>query len=572
MMTMMMMTSREDYTIEGDVNKWRTLNELGKKFKMEARLFTQQEGMYFFVMFDRRTLAWGEGGRGKLGLGLERQVARRPTELIELRNKAVLKIVTWWSSGAMAALEDDGSVWTWGENARGVMGVGRGDDGKVYTPTRVAFASGKKMVDVQMGEEHTLALDAKGRVWAWGGNTSGQLGVGRSNHVEYLDKPTRIITLEDIVQIGCGTQTSFAIDVHGRAYGWGGDIDDRPTLLGVDGHVQRMTISWSLVLFSTIEGKLYHHFYRNNSSRLELCRNAPNFVSIISSDRKIFSAIDPQGQISTLFPVWRHKIFVENEILPLSPEPIHLTPNLLQLPQPSQHPLDIFSSFSHHQCLPFMVSINSWLDPVPSSARRLLPLPLYFDHELSSNFEIILNDHSSISIHKYHTRALSPLLKSRLHNSDRTKLSKLSASTYRAYFQYLYTGFAQLSALERIKLTLEFKDPRLISECHHVSYEQLSQILREFSSDNVNILYELAVKFNLKQLTKATKLFIKRDSYVYFHGDCFQLPKASFKALIKVPKISLRSILTMPNYLRRIRANSSKSGNTFKCTSLPSLS
>jgi alpha-tubulin suppressor-like RCC1 family protein len=73
------------------------------------------------------------------------------------------------------ALKSDGSLWAWGENSRGQLGVGTGT-GSSNTPVQVSNLTG--VVAVASGFAHGMALKSDGTLWLWGDNTVGQLGDG----------------------------------------------------------------------------------------------------------------------------------------------------------------------------------------------------------------------------------------------------------------------------------------------------------------------------------------------------------------------------------------------------------
>ena len=80
--------------------------------------------------------------------------------------------VAWmsnWSAAAggfyhTVALKKDGSLWAWGENAYGELGLGNTVNKNV--PTRVGSA--KDWAAVVSGSYHTLALKKAGTLWGWG--------------------------------------------------------------------------------------------------------------------------------------------------------------------------------------------------------------------------------------------------------------------------------------------------------------------------------------------------------------------------------------------------------------------
>lgn len=69
------------------------------------------------------------------------------------------------------------------------------------------------------GNWHSLELDANGRVWAWGGNLSGELGDGTDN--EYRWVPAEVGNLADVVTIAAGNHHSLAVRSDGTVWAWG---------------------------------------------------------------------------------------------------------------------------------------------------------------------------------------------------------------------------------------------------------------------------------------------------------------------------------------------------------------
>jgi len=113
----------------------------------------------------------------------------------------------------------DGHVWTWGDNGSNRLGLGPGASSK-KVPTPVTALSAIVIVAVAAGNDFTLALDGSGVVWAWGGNGSGQLGVG---DFSTRNVPTQITALSSltIVAIAAGDGHSVALDSTGTVWTWG---------------------------------------------------------------------------------------------------------------------------------------------------------------------------------------------------------------------------------------------------------------------------------------------------------------------------------------------------------------
>jgi len=141
----------------------------------------------------------------------------------------------------LIALRDDGRLVSWGEDTRGCLGLGH-DKRKTTEPIEIDFEPPKdperettRIVDLQLGEAHCLALTDEGRVYAWGNHKNGQLGVGRGSGeqaIQELFEPKRVEVGEKgglgeaagelrIVQIVAVKNASFALTEKGRVYAWG---------------------------------------------------------------------------------------------------------------------------------------------------------------------------------------------------------------------------------------------------------------------------------------------------------------------------------------------------------------
>jgi alpha-tubulin suppressor-like RCC1 family protein len=74
------------------------------------------------------------------------------------------------------AVLDNGELYAWGLNSNGQLGIGSRQIGLALAPVQVVGVATAR--DVRAGNDHALALLADGSVLAWGGNASGQLGLG----------------------------------------------------------------------------------------------------------------------------------------------------------------------------------------------------------------------------------------------------------------------------------------------------------------------------------------------------------------------------------------------------------
>ena len=70
------------------------------------------------------------------------------------------------------AIKVDGSLWSWGSNSDGQLGVGTTTDS--LEPTQVGLS--RNWIAVSAGKYHSLALKSDGTLWVWGRNLEGQQG------------------------------------------------------------------------------------------------------------------------------------------------------------------------------------------------------------------------------------------------------------------------------------------------------------------------------------------------------------------------------------------------------------
>ncbi|HEY4395025.1 MAG TPA: hypothetical protein VGP64_13230 [Polyangia bacterium] len=133
------------------------------------------------IRADGSLWCWGSNAFGQQGAPPETTPVAAPRQVGTDTDWSQISIDDFAACG----VKTDGSLWCWGRNAEGQLGVGDNDDR--YTPT--AVAPGTSFRQASMGRFHACAVESGGIVDCMGENSNGQLGLGDTNR---RDVPTAV--------------------------------------------------------------------------------------------------------------------------------------------------------------------------------------------------------------------------------------------------------------------------------------------------------------------------------------------------------------------------------------------
>lgn len=134
---------------------------------------------------------WGGNSFGGLGNGsLDPDGVRQSDDPVQV--SIIDDAIRLASTGYLTwcTLRSDRTVWCWGSNQRGALGNGEdsaagGSNGQVPTP--VTGLSNVRYLLNGNGQHGNMAMTMDGKVYAWGGNYYGHLGLGESGTQVYLE-------------------------------------------------------------------------------------------------------------------------------------------------------------------------------------------------------------------------------------------------------------------------------------------------------------------------------------------------------------------------------------------------
>ena len=189
---------------------------------------------------DGTVMAWGLNRDGQLGNGT-RDNAWSPVEARGVDRVVAIAagMASFAGNSFSGAVRDNGSVWTWGSGASGVMGNGTEnpspDDpgGRNLLPMQVEGLSNVKSLSLGFG--HAAALLRDGTLRMWGFDGYGQIGVGTAGG--YYSKPVSVKGLTNVSAVYLGGMRSLALRTDGSLWLWGFGSSGGQGILGKNLHV-----------------------------------------------------------------------------------------------------------------------------------------------------------------------------------------------------------------------------------------------------------------------------------------------------------------------------------------------
>ncbi|XP_044538347.1 probable E3 ubiquitin-protein ligase HERC6 [Gracilinanus agilis] len=163
---------------------------------------------------------WGDNSSGQLGIraarrGKARTVRCRPGA--SLGSERLLQAACGERHSLL--LLSDGTVWSCGNNSCGQLG--RKKCLNRDRPAPVQALETQDIVSVSCGKEHSLAICKKGRVFSWGSGSEGQLGISEFKELSPIPKKIGELSSIKIIQVSCGHYHSIALAQDSRVFSWG---------------------------------------------------------------------------------------------------------------------------------------------------------------------------------------------------------------------------------------------------------------------------------------------------------------------------------------------------------------
>lgn len=173
------------------------------------------------LLSDKTVKCWGSNNNGNLGTG-DTSHRYSPTTVVGLSGVKKVVMNEGQNTIETCALLESGSIKCWGWNGYGELGVGDTNSRYYATTVRnITTATDVVMAGSYGYGTHTCALLADATVQCWGYNNYGQLGVGDTSN---RSSPVAVSGLTNVkkILINRGTAYStYALTNDGRIYSWG---------------------------------------------------------------------------------------------------------------------------------------------------------------------------------------------------------------------------------------------------------------------------------------------------------------------------------------------------------------
>ncbi|XP_048236777.1 uncharacterized protein LOC124117551 isoform X2 [Haliotis rufescens] len=202
--------------------------------RMKIRQMAVGPDHVIVVTTERQVFTWGEGSKGQLGHG-DTTSRSRPELVDALKGKSIS--MACCGDGFSLFTSDNGLVLTCGDGSKGCLG--HDDWSSTSKPRLIENLLSVDVVALACGPSHVVAVGSEGEVYAWGDNSSGQLGLG--NEISQC-QPEEVSISEPVVfrDVRCGNDGTMLLSDVGSVFACGSNENNKLGLNNRQGFLMAM--------------------------------------------------------------------------------------------------------------------------------------------------------------------------------------------------------------------------------------------------------------------------------------------------------------------------------------------
>ena len=159
-------------------------------------------------------------------------------------------------------LSNDGTLYSFGYNHRGQLGLGHNNDVSLPTPIQNL----PKISKISCGTNFAVCVDCEGFMWSFGENNFGQLGTGNKTN---FNVPQRIEDIPPVLSVSCGEIHTLIITTDSNLWSWGNNSFGQLCLGNKEDQIKPQKTSFSNI--SKTSTGYYHSLFQNDKGEIFSC-------------------------------------------------------------------------------------------------------------------------------------------------------------------------------------------------------------------------------------------------------------------------------------------------------------
>ena len=157
----------------------------------------------YAIKTDGTLWSWGANNYGQLGIGNTINYSS-PKQIGALTNWLTIAACSYFA----LAVKTNGTLWAWGNNGNGELGLGNTTSRS--SPNQIGALTTWSGISESWGDQ-AAATSTDGKLWIWGANQDGQLGLGDSGTYTKRSSPTQVGSLTTWGRVDFGNSAAIGL-------------------------------------------------------------------------------------------------------------------------------------------------------------------------------------------------------------------------------------------------------------------------------------------------------------------------------------------------------------------------